>query len=235
MKKSNESLADRAYQKIEELILKAELAPGAWISETAISESVGLGRTPVREAIQRLAHHGLIEIVPGRSLRIADIDVREQLLIVELRREIELLIVRRAVRFANPTERGDLSVLKVAIQAASDRDDVTSFFQLDLDLKLLLLRCAKHRFASEAIRPLWSASRRFSWIYRTREHIVVFADMLGRLTKGIVDGDEAEAVQSTIERMDYLDRFARSTLERPAESSIPQLIGMNSTASQASS
>jgi DNA-binding GntR family transcriptional regulator len=231
VKKSNESLADRAYQKIEGLILTAELAPGAWIAETAIAERVGLGRTPVREAIQRLAHHGLIEIVPGRSLRIADIDVREQLLIVELRREIELLIVRRAVRFANATERVDLSVLEVAMQAACDREDATGFFQLDLDLKLLLLRCAKHRFAGEAIRPLWSASRRFSWIYRTSDHIALFADMLRRLIRAIVDGNESEAVQSTIERMDYLDRFARATLERPAEASTPQFIGTLPTAS----
>ncbi|NQW40329.1 MAG: GntR family transcriptional regulator, partial [Cyanobacteria bacterium] len=111
MKKPSESLADQAYRKVEDLILTAELAPGVWIAETAIAERVGLGRTPVREAIQRLAYHGLIEIVPGRSLRIADIDVREQLLIVELRREIELLLTRRAVRFATASEREEISAL----------------------------------------------------------------------------------------------------------------------------
>ena len=219
MKKLSESLADQAYRKVEDLILTAELAPGAWIAEAAIAERVGLGRTPVREAIQRLAYHGLIEIVPGRSLRIADIDVREQLLIIELRREIELLLTRRAVRFATAPEREELSALAAAMQAARDLGDAPLFFRLDLDLKLLLLRCAKHRFASEAIRPLWSASRRFSWIYRTSDHVALFADMLGRLMKAIVDGNEAEAMQSTIERMDYLDRFARSTLARPGEAS----------------
>lgn len=221
MKKPSESLADQAYRKVEDLILTAELAPGVWIAETAIAERVGLGRTPVREAIQRLAYHGLIEIVPGRSLRIADIDVREQLLIVELRREIELLLTRRAVRFATASEREEISALAPAIQAARDLEDAALFFRLDLDLKFLLLRCAKHRFASEAIRPLWSASRRFSWIYRTSDHVALFADMLGRLMKAIVDGNEAEATQSTIERMDYLDRFARSTLARPGEPSSP--------------
>ena len=224
MKKSNESLAEQAYRKIEELILRAELAPGAWIAETAIAERVGLGRTPVREAIQRLAYHGLVEIVPGRSLRISDIDVREQLLIVELRREIELLLVRRAVRFATNSERVEVSVLASAVQAAREHEDAASFFQFDLDLKILLLRCAKHRFAAEAIRPLWSASRRFSWINRTSDHVALFADMLGRLMKAIVEGNESEAIQSTIERMDYLDRFARSTLERPNEISSPQLL-----------
>jgi len=112
-------------------------------------------------------------------------------------------------------------VIDIADQAARDLEDAALFFRLDLDLKFLLLRCAKHRFASEAIRPLWSASRRFSWIYRTSDHVALFADMLGRLMKAIVDGNEAEATQSTIERMDYLDRFARSTLARPGEPSSP--------------
>jgi DNA-binding GntR family transcriptional regulator len=225
VKKSSDSLADQAYRNVEELTLTAELAPGTWITETAIAERVGLGRTPVREAIQRLAHHGLVEIVPGRRLRIADIDVREQLLIVELRREIELLLVRRAMRFATPMERAELTTLALAIRASLGREDPTEFFQLDLDLKLLLLRCAKHRFVGDAIRPLWSASRRFSRIYSTSEHVAIFGGMLGRLIRAIVDSNETEALQSTIERMDYLDRFARSTLEHPRGSPPPQGLG----------
>lgn len=213
MKKSNDSLADRAYRDIEELILTAKLAPGTWIAETAIAERVGLGRTPVREAIQRLAYHGLVEIVPGRSLRISEIDVREQLLIIELRREIELLLVRRAVRLALPSERAELTVLAAAMQECVAGGDLVKFFRLDLDLKLLLLRCAKHRFIDGAIKPLWSASRRFSRIYNTSDHVAIFGGMVVRLMKAIVSANETEALQATVERMDYLDRFARSTLE----------------------
>lgn len=216
-RKSSDSLADQAYRTIEELILTAELAPGARIAEAAIAERVGLGRTPVREAIQRLAWHGLVEIVPGRSLRIADIDVREQLLIIELRREIELLLVRRAVRFATPAEHGELSLLSARIGEAVAAEDLARFYQLDYDFKLLLLRCARHRFAAEAVRPLWSVSRRFARLYSSAVNVAEFGAMLQRLSQAIVGADEAAATQATIERMDYLDRFARSTLERRAE------------------
>ena len=230
MKISSDSLADQAYRDIEELILTAELAPGTWIAETAIAERVGLGRTPVREAIQRLAYHGLVEIVPGRSLRIAEIDLREQLLIIELRRDIELFLIRRAVRFATPAERTDLAALVAAMRECLSRRDSAEFFPLDLDLQLLLLRCAKHRFIDNAIKPLWSASRRFSRIYNTSDHVAVFGGMLVRLMSAIIDANETEALRSTVERMDYLDRFARSTLETSG-ASFPK-IGKRATASR---
>ena len=217
MRKPRESLADQAYRAIEGLILNAEIAPGAWIAESAIAERVGLGRTPVREAIQRLARHHLVEIATGRRLRVTDIDVREQLLMIELRREIELLLVRRAARYATRPEQDELLAMASSIAAAGEAGDANAFYHLDFEFKLLLLRAARHRFASEAIMPLWSASRRFAWIHRTAEDIRLVAGMLCRLIRAIVAGDEAAAARETAERMDHLDRFARSTLERRPE------------------
>ncbi len=214
MSKASESLADKAYRAIEELILTADLAPGTWIAEYAVAERVGLGRTPVREALQRLARQQLVEIVRGRGLRITDIDVRDQLLIIELRREIEMLLVRRATRHITDEERSELRDLGAEIGRLRDGSDPAAYFQRDFEFKLLLLRCARHRFASEAITPLWLASRRFSWIYRDRNEVTAFADLLGGLIRAMVAGDEAEALQITQARMDYLDRFARATLER---------------------
>lgn len=213
VRKAKESLADKAYRAIEELILAAELAPGAWIAEAAIAERTGFGRTPVREAIQRLARHHLVEISTGRRLRVADLDVRDQLLIVELRREIELLLVRRATRHALPAEREEFRAMAAAI-AAAGRGELAAFYRLDLEFKLLLLRVARHRFAAEAIMPLWSVSRRFSWMYRTADDTAAVAEMLQRLARAIAAGAEAEAVQATQERMEYLDGFARATLDR---------------------
>lgn len=217
MRTGSDSLADRAYRTLEEMILKADLAPGAWIAEKAIAERLRLGRTPVREALQRLAHQHLVEIVSGRGLRVTDVDVRDQLLIIELRREIELLLVRRAARHATEEDRNELAMLSAAIAAVQGEPDATAFFQQDLAFKLLLLRCARQRFAAEAITPLWLASRRFSWMYRSAGDVQLVADMLCRLIAAIRAGDEAEAAKATAERMDYLDRFARATLERRPE------------------
>jgi DNA-binding GntR family transcriptional regulator len=208
----SERLADQAYKCIERMILTAELKPGAWFAETAIAERIGLGRTPVREAVQRLAFHRLVEVVPGRGLRVTDVNVRDQLLIVELRREIELLLVRRAVRLRTPGEALGFRELSGTMGALSSMEDATDFYKLDLEFKMQLLSAAKHPYASDAIAPLWSASRRFAWVYKTAQDTALVADQLCRTMNAIAEGDEPAAAATTIERMDYLARFAHATL-----------------------
>ena len=208
----SERLADQAYKNIERMILTAELQPGAWFAETAIAERIGLGRTPVREAVQRLAFHRLVEVVPGRGIRVTDVNVRDQLLIVELRREIELLLVRRAARLRAPGEARALRELSDAMRALRSMEDATDFYRLDLEFKMQLLAAARHPYASDAVAPLWSASRRFAWVYKTAQDTALVADQLCRTMNAIAEGDEPTAAATTIERMDYLARFAHATL-----------------------
>ncbi|MGE0716616.1 MAG: GntR family transcriptional regulator [Alphaproteobacteria bacterium] len=210
MTKQRQSLADRAYDAIEALIVAGELAPGQRIAESAVAERVGLGRTPVREAIQRLAGHHLVEIATGRQLRVAEIDVREQLLIVELQRQVELLLVRRALRNAGTADRRELRAIAADLEAAVDAARVQAAGRA---LERTLVRLARHRFAAEAAAPLWSASRRFAWVHRALDDPAVGARLLRTLMAAIADGDEAAAERATLDRMDHLDRFARATLE----------------------
>src|SRR6478736_3831513 len=70
------SLAEKAYDAIRDLIVSLELAPGAVIDERELMERLGIGRTPVREALRRLAHEGLVEVYPRRGMFVAGVDVR---------------------------------------------------------------------------------------------------------------------------------------------------------------
>jgi DNA-binding GntR family transcriptional regulator len=90
------SLTDQAYRRIEELIVTLRLQPGEVLSESALSAMLGIGRTPIREAIQRLAGEGLVTVLPRKGLLVSDINPRRQLLLLELRREIERLLARKA-------------------------------------------------------------------------------------------------------------------------------------------
>ena len=67
-------LADIAHSKLEELIVTLELAPGSLWSEAMLSDRIGIGRTPVREAVQRLAWERLVTIIRRHGIRISDID-----------------------------------------------------------------------------------------------------------------------------------------------------------------
>jgi DNA-binding GntR family transcriptional regulator len=210
---AKESLAGQAYRKIEESILTARLEPGAWITESAISETLGIGRTPVREAAQRLAFHGLVDIVPGRGMRVTDVNASDQIQILELRRAIEDMLVRRAVRHGKPEEIEALRQLAKRLRNASRITEAMRFHELDLQFKGLLLQAAKHKYAEGVIGPLWSATRRFLWVHRTRENKVAFAELVADLIDAIVAGNEADALRANAARLDHLDHFVRATLD----------------------
>ena len=94
--KGPERLADIAHSKLEELIVTLELEPGSMWAEVTLSERIGIGRTPVREAVQRLAWEGLVTIIRRHGIKVSEIDVHEQMLVVEMRRELERLVATRA-------------------------------------------------------------------------------------------------------------------------------------------
>src|SRR5690606_24498524 len=83
-----EPAAQRAYRALEKMIVTLELPPAAVVTERVLIDSLDLGRTPVREAIQRLAWEGLIEIRPRAGLAIAPLRAQDWVLIVEARRGV---------------------------------------------------------------------------------------------------------------------------------------------------
>src|SRR3954454_17226703 len=100
-----ESLTEKAYRLIEELIVTLQIAPGTVVSEASLSERLGIGRTPIREALQRLARERLVVIMPRRGIVVADENINTQLRLIELRREIEPLLAQLAPRRASDEQR----------------------------------------------------------------------------------------------------------------------------------
>src|SRR5205085_12697101 len=99
------SLTELAYVHLEELIVTLKLAPGRVVSEGELSTLTGIGRTPIREALQRLAREKLVSILPRRGIVVPEINVGSQLKLLEVRRELERLIARSAARRATDAER----------------------------------------------------------------------------------------------------------------------------------
>src|SRR5258708_9067329 len=89
-----QSLTELAYAHLEELIVTLKLAPGRVVSEGELSVLTGIGRTPIREALQRLARERLVSILPRRGIIVTEINVGSQLKLLEVRRELERLIPR---------------------------------------------------------------------------------------------------------------------------------------------
>lgn len=207
------SLADRAYKELERLILTAKLAPGQWITEVGISERLNISRTPVREALQRLVIARLVEAVPRRGLRITEINVRDQLLLLELRREIERYVTTRVARRCSQEDRRRLSDLAEAMSRNAEAEDEAGHYAIDLEFKLLLLRCVDNQYAADAITPLWAVSRRFAWVNRSSRNVPFIARLTAALMRAIASGERREVVKATDAFISGLVTLARATLE----------------------
>ena len=111
------SLADKAYHEIRGLIVSLELAPGALIDERELIERLEIGRTPVREALRRLAHERLVEVYPRRGMFVTGVDVRELARLSEVRELLEPEAARLAAERATDTDREQLSRLLTELDA----------------------------------------------------------------------------------------------------------------------
>jgi DNA-binding GntR family transcriptional regulator len=124
-----QSLADKAYQEIRRLIVSLELAPGAVIDERELIERLEIGRTPVREALRRLAHERLVEVYPRRGMFVTGVDVRELARLSEVREVLEPEAARLAAERATDVDRAELGALLAELEAG--RSDL-----IDLDERI---------------------------------------------------------------------------------------------------
>lgn len=205
--------SDQAYDALETMITFQELAPGTMLSESAIMELTGLGRTPVREALQRLARERMVEIHPNRGVFVAATSVEAQLKLLELRRTLEELAVRLAAHRADTEQKNDMLRLVEGL-ATIDTSDVRAFGRFLKRAHELIVAAAHNDYLSVAMAPLQGLSRRF-WF----AHIKDPARELGRATelhsailRAISHGDESEACEASLRLNDYLVEFTYGTL-----------------------
>lgn len=199
------SQAEQAYRSLEHSLVTLELAPGAIVSEGRLIEQVGLGRTPVREAMQRLAHQELIQVLPRKGLLITPIKRGELLQVLEARKPIEQLIVHRAALNARDEQRSGLS--SIARTLSISHENFEAFLQLDNELDDLLDACAGNPFASAAVAPLRTHCRRFWYFYRQRLQLSDAISAHSKMIRLIARRDANGAVKASDAVLHVLERL----------------------------
>jgi len=207
------SLTDEAYAQLEELIVTLQLRPGVAVSEATLSERLGIGRTPIREALQRLAREHLIVVLPQRGNLVSQIDVRKQLRLLETRREVERFIVRCAARRATAEERDEFRQLAAIFSRAADRNDSKSFLRADKRFNDLCLQAARNEFAAGAIGLMHGLSRRFWYLhYRQAADLPETARLHANVAGAIAAADADAAGKSLDALLDNIEAFTRATV-----------------------
>lgn len=213
-KAPDSSLTERAYRALEELIVTLQLPPGSVVSEAALSQRTGIGRTPIREALQRLAREHLMVVLPRRGILVAGVDVRRQLLLLEVRRELERLLARSAAKRATDVERKRFAEIADEMEAAAAKGDDIAFMRLDREFNRLTSLAAHNDFAETAMAPLHAVSRRFYYIhYQQVADLEITAKQHADVARAIARGDRDGAGQASDRLLDYIEEFTRATVD----------------------
>lgn len=212
-----EGKAAQAYREIERLIVFQEIAPGALASESMLMEKTGLGRTPVREALQQLARNRMVEIHPNKGVLIPPTSVEAQLRMLELRRVLEGLAVRLACHRATDGIRQQMADMVDLL--AQDAFTLEAYAETVKDTHDLIVAGAGNDYLVDAMAPLQGLSRRFWFTHVVDDQAEItagsklHADILQAILER--DLDAAEAASHALN--DYLVDFTYSALGTPPE------------------
>lgn len=211
---TRQSLTDRAYSELEELIVTLELKPGAVLSEQALVERLKIGRTPVREALQRLAREGLVTIRPRKGVVVADIDITSHLKMLEVRRELERLMARKAAERGSTEQRAAFAKLAQDMHDTVSRSDDLAFIRLDAEFNALINETAGNEFASKSIALMAGLSRRFWYLYSQRAPgLTTMAKRHIAVAKAIAAADADAAANASDALLDYVESISRNAID----------------------
>src|SRR5438445_935689 len=211
---SAEPAATRAYHVLEHMIVTLELAPASFVTEGALIEKLALGRTPVREAIQRLAWEGLLDVRPRAGIAIAPLHPGDWLRVLDARRGVEVVLARSAARFVTREAADLFHEAALAMQKAVISGNVLAFIQADKALDEALALAADNPFAARLAAPLQTHSRRFWFRYKADTGLAESAEHHVALIRSILDGDEEAAAKDAKRLMALLRGHAEIAATR---------------------
>lgn len=206
---------EQAVAMLQGMIERGELAPGSMVSERTIVELIGLGRTPIREAIQRLAPSYMIRVHASRGIEIPAITVEDQLSRLEVRRAVEVLAVDLASKRASKTQREAMQSVASRLEGQFTLQEYTDTIR---ETHALILNAAGNRYLGSLMLPLQGLSRRF-WIVHAREEnndILRGRDLHRVILTAISERDAEAATAASRALNDYLVEFALAVVARQA-------------------
>ena len=182
-------LADRAYEGLRERIVTLQIQPGEPIDEDRVSRELGMGRTPVREAIKRLALEKLVTVFPRRGTFASEINITDLAHISDVRTVVEAHAARRAAQRLTGPERAELDALLVEVDAGARGEDRRALMDLDARVHRFIYRCADNPYLAETCDRYFNLSLRIWYRALDRmpdlpDHVRGHQDVLAAIAAG---------------------------------------------------
>jgi DNA-binding GntR family transcriptional regulator len=195
------TLAELTYLRLREEIIRVDIAPGTLLREDTLMARMNVGRTPVREAIQRLHSDGFVTILPRRGTLVSEINITDLAAIYEIRTRLESWASRLAAERLVDADRGELGTLLDELAAVTSEDGFEPLLDLDRRVHRFVYRSAKNHYLAKtldlyhdlSLRILHIAMKRYPMLTPRLEDVVhEQRTVLEAIARG--DGDTAERV-----------------------------------------
>ena len=157
--------AQKAYTQIKELIITTKMRPGSVIQEPVLMSKLGLGRTPIREALKLLEAEKLVVVSPRRGMFVSDVSITDLLHVQEIRLELDALCARLAVERSTPLQLTEMKQLADRYFACGNDCDQTTLLELDRRFHHLLAEAAHNRLLQAELEKLYNLSLRIWYLY----------------------------------------------------------------------
>ncbi len=206
-----ERLADQAYRQIRDAIVAVRLRPGEPLDEKALSASLGLGLTPIRDALKRLTLEKLAVTYPRRGTFVSRINIADEARLTEIRVELEGLAAALAAERATVEDRATLfQLLEDLEQGSHERADHT---ELDARVHRAIYAAARNEYLETTLNQYSNLALRI-WNFCLQENLAVDdAIHSQRAVVEAIDRSDAPAARAAAER--HLRQFSeevRSTV-----------------------
>jgi DNA-binding GntR family transcriptional regulator len=207
------SLSEQAYQQIRRMIIRLDLAPGAVVREDDLQRQLGIGRTPIREALQRLAREQFVTVVPRRGMFVSRIDVAELSMLYETRAILEPYAARLACARGG---RAHWEAMAACLSRA-ERPGVSPAELIDIDRECheITWAAAGNRFLTDTLDTLYAQSDRLWHMY-----LADVADMMHAVDEhrpilaALVHGDGDRAAELAAAHVRSFDQQIRDAVTR---------------------
>ncbi|MDP9909026.1 DNA-binding GntR family transcriptional regulator [Variovorax boronicumulans] len=155
------SLNETAYLRLKEALVTLAYKPGEYLNTAQVMERLGVGRTPVNQALHRLSAEGLVHIIPRKGAMASPLSINDALELIEVRLVNEVLCMRLAAAAITEAELAELQAIAEQFEAAAQRRDAMSVMNLDRLFHEKIAAAARNAMLQDILSVLHARSQRF--------------------------------------------------------------------------
>jgi len=204
-------LREAACEEIKRRIIRLDYPPGTYINAAQVSADLGIGVTPVNQALNRLMHEGMVQIMPRKGAIVRPVSLEEILQLIDVRLVNESYCARLAAERASETEIAAIEAVLDRAERLVGRRDIEGLMLLDREFHLRLSRAARHPVLAELLLGLHERSLRFWFISLSDEEHLAAVHREHRAIADALRARDPDAIEAAVRS--HIESF-RATISR---------------------